>query len=104
MPMDREAHEDLLKELAGEEISVSRRMEILQELRTDYTGVTTDFEERDNQIKELQADKEDLTLSNSKLFRKLGEQEDKVKGTEEIKQKNFSETVTVSELLKKAGV
>lgn len=98
MPMTREEHENLLNELLSPEIDHTRRTDILQQLRTDYTGVHTDFEQINTRSERLQKDNEDLVISNSKLFRQLG-----VVGTpneEKEKEKEFSETITIEQLEK----
>lgn len=94
--MPRDEHEALLNELLNPELEQSRRTEILQTMRTDYGSVLTDFEEHTNKINKLTADNSDLVVSNSKLFRQIG-----VTGTGKEKdeeQKEFSETVTISDL------
>lgn len=96
--MERDAHEALLNELLDPELQQSRRTEILQTLRTDYTSVLGEFEENSKQIKKLSDDNADLVVSNSKLFRQIG-----VVGTEkekDVEQKEFSETVTIESLEK----
>jgi regulator of replication initiation timing len=96
--MAREEHEALLNELLGSELEQSRRTEILQQLRVDYTDVHTQFTEISQSNKKLQTDNDDLVISNSKLFRQLGvvggNPEEKKK--EEVKE--FSETVTIEAL------
>lgn len=98
MPMERDTHEALLNELLNPELEVSRRTEILQELRTDYSTVLTDFQGLNETNTKLRSDNDDLIISNSKLFRQLGTvtQEDKTKE----KEKDFSETVTLESLEK----
>lgn len=98
MPMTREEHETLLNELLNTDLEHSRRTEILQNLRTDYGSVISDFEENTNRITKLTADNSDLVVSNSKLFRQIG-----VVGSpeeKEIEKKEFSQTVTISDLEK----
>lgn len=98
MPMSREDHEKLLNELLVGDLEHSRRTEILQQLRGDYATVITDFNKITETNKKLQTDNDDLIVSNSKLFREIG-----LVGTqqeEEIKEKEFSETVTIEALEK----
>lgn len=99
MPMDREAYENLLSELLTPDLEHSRRTEILQELRADYSNVLTDFDELTQTRDRLQKDNDDLIVSNSKLFRQAG-----IVGNEEaieqVKEKEFSETVTLEALEK----
>jgi hypothetical protein len=99
MPMERDKYEELLAELNNPELEHSRRTEILQELRTDYTGVHTDFETISKKTEKLEKDNNDLLLSNSKLFRLAGIQDNPEKQKEE-ETKEFSETVTVSAIEK----
>jgi hypothetical protein len=98
MPMTRDEHETLLSELLNPDIEHSRRTEILQQMRVDYSGVLSDFDKNTQTIEKLTKDNGDLVLSNSKLFRelKIDTKEDK----KEEEQKEFSETVTIEQLLK----
>ena len=85
--MERDKHEALLAELMGE-TSETRKTEILQELRTDYTGVLSEHEKLSSTNSQLSRDKEDLLIANSRLFRQNGiyvNQEEKDKKVEEIK-------------------
>jgi hypothetical protein len=99
MPMAREEYETLLNELLTPELETSRRTDILQTLRVDYTGVQNDFESLTKTNEKYQRDNDDLIVSNSKLFRQLGT----VGTPEEPKavQKEFSETITLEELEKR---
>lgn len=96
MPMLREDYETILNDLLNPELEQSRRTELLQQLRVDYGTVITEHEEHTGKIKKLSEDNSDLVVSNSKLFRQIGltNKEDKV----EEKKKEFSETVTLSDL------
>lgn len=94
--MDRETHEAILNELLNPEIEQSRRTELLQELRVDYGSVITDHTELTQSNEKLQADNSDLVVSNSKLFRQIGITDQK--DNEEVKEKEFSETVTLEGL------
>lgn len=99
MPMTKEEHENLLAELLNPELDQSRRTDILQQLRVDYSGVHTDFENISKTNEKLKRDNDDLVLSNSKLFRQIG-----VVGTpeeKEVEKKEFSETITIEELEKR---
>jgi hypothetical protein len=98
MPMTRDEHETLLSELLNPDLEHSRRTEILQQMRVDYSGVLTDFDKNTQTIEKLTKDNGDLVLSNSKLFRelKIDTKEDK----KEEEKKEFSETVTIEQLLK----
>jgi len=94
MPMTRDEHELLLNDLNNPETDHTRRTEILQGLRTDYTSVHTDFDELTTTGEKLQKDNNDLIVSNSKLFRQVG-----IVGNEEkeneVDEKEFSETVSI---------
>jgi hypothetical protein len=96
--MERETHENLLAELLNPEIEASRKTEILQELRADYTSVHTDFETISASNDKLKRDNDDLIVSNSKLFRQTGVTTEKK--DEQVEQKEFSETVTLEQLEK----
>lgn len=100
MPMDREKHEELLNELLGAELEHSRRTEILQELRADYSTVLSDFDNLTSTNTKLQKDNDDLIVSNSKLFREIG-----VVGKPEEKEQRkqeYSETISIEELERSA--
>lgn len=99
MPMDKEEYEKRLNELVNPELEHSRRTEILQELRVDYTTVHTDFDDLTKTTTKLQKYNSDLVISNSQLFRQLGTAGDPKK-EEEVEQKEFSETVTLEQLEK----
>jgi len=98
MPMDREEHEKILNELLTPDLDNSRRSELLQLLRTDYSAVIEDHGNLTKTTEKLKADNDDLIISNSKLFRQLGV----VGGDDEFKkkekEKSFSETVTLESL------
>lgn len=96
MPMERENHEAILNELLNPEIEQSRRTELLQELRVDYGTVITEHTELTQSNEKLQSDNSDLVISNSKLFRQIGITDKK--DNEEVKEKEFSETVTLENL------
>ena len=99
MPMSREEHETLLSELLGVEVEQSRKTEILQLLRNDYTSVHTDFDTMTKTNGKLKQDNDDLIVSNSKLFRQTGvygEPQHK----EEEKTKEFSETISIEAIEK----
>lgn len=100
MPMARDDHEAILTDLLNPELEQSRRTELLQNLRADYSGVLTDHEKMTQDLTKLRADNDDLIVSNSKLFRQIGIEgggEDKKR---EEEQKTFSETITVSAIEK----
>lgn len=99
MPMSRDDHEALLGELLGGELDHTRRTEILQELRADYSGVLTDFDDFTSKTEKLEKENNDLVKSNSMLFRQSGIVGNKDKEDEEDN-KQFSETVTLEQLEK----
>lgn len=101
--MDREKHEELLNELLSEDLTIDRKTEILQTLRTDHVATHESYTELETTKSTLEKDKNELLLSNSKMFRQLG-----VTGNEELEkeeeEKEFSETVTIKELEENSGV
>lgn len=99
MPMSKEDYENLLNELVNPELEHSRRTEILQQLRVDYTTVHSDFDSLTQSKTKLEKDNSDLVISNSQLFRQLGTIGNPEK-EEEIEQKEFSETITIEALEK----
>lgn len=97
MPMSKEEYENLLNELNNPELEHSRRTDLLQTLRTDYTSVLTDFEDFTSKVEKLEKDNKELVVSNSQLFRQVGIIGDP-KLEEKEEQKEFSETVTLEQL------
>lgn len=98
MPMNREQYEEILNKLLDPQLPQSERTDLLNMLRVDYNQVIADFEEHQKRIEKLEADNQDLIVSNSKLFRQLG-----VTGTpqeEEVEKKEFSETITLEDIEK----
>lgn len=103
MPMERERHEEILNKLLDRDLEQSERTELLQELRADYSNVLSEFKEHTEKIEKLQKDNDDLIVSNSKLFRQIGTQDDE-ELSEKEEQKNFSEEVTISQLEENAEI
>jgi len=99
-PIPAEQLESLLSELLKEDLEVSRKTEILHEFRVANTQDHQDFEKLNKNLETLKTQKEDLVVSNSMLFRKLGIEEAKGDDKQKIEEKTFSETVTLEDLLK----
>jgi hypothetical protein len=97
--LNREDHEKLLNELLNPEMEQSVRTEILTQLRDNYTGFTTEYETLNQTTEKLKQDNSDLVISNSKLFRQTGVLGNTSKPKEE-KQKEFSETIKLSDIEK----
>lgn len=95
MPMERDKHEEILAKLLNPELAHSDRTELLQELRVDYSNVVAETTDHTSRIEKLSKDNSDLVLSNSKLFRQIGRdnEDDKKEDTK----KEFSETVTIEQ-------
>lgn len=95
--MEREKHEELLNELLQEDLTIDRKTEILQDLRSEHVATHESYQELAGTKSKLEKEKNELLLSNSKMFRQLG-----VVGNPELEkekeEKEFSETVTISEL------
>lgn len=96
--MEHEHHEDLLAELNQPELEQTRKTEILTELREDYNGMLKDFGDLTQTNDKLKKSNDDLVVANSKLFRESGYT--KKDGEDEIDKKEFSETITISQLKK----
>lgn len=99
MPMEKDSHEELLNELLSPELEQSRKTEILQSLREDYDSVLGDFQELTEKSDRLEKNNSDLVISNSQLFRQVGNK-DRPEKQEEEEQEEFSETVSIEELEK----
>lgn len=96
--MDKDTHEGMLNELLDKDLDHSRKAEILQELRTHHTAVSEGVTQLEESNSKYQKDNDDLTVSNSKLFRELGVVGN---GGEETKvdEKEFSEEVTIDDIV-----
>ena len=99
MPMKRDDHENLLAELLKPDLDASTKTDILQQLRNDYIGVHTEFEEINKSAERLKSDNDALIVSNSKLFREAGIVKEDKPDPKEI-EKEYSETVTLEALEK----
>lgn len=98
--MSREDHENLLNELLGGDIEHSRRTEILQQLRINHSTAHEEIETFSSNNAKLQADNEDLVVSNSKLFRQLGVVGGNQEHQKKEEQKTVSESITLEALEK----
>lgn len=98
--MDREKHEELLSELLSPETDTTRKTEILQDLRSDHVAGHESTTELTATNEKFKKNNDDLIISNSQMFRQLGVVGDKNGQDEEIKEKEYSETVTLTELEK----
>lgn len=94
--MEREKHEQLLNELLNSELDISRKTEILQELRVDHVTGHSKFEEITTSHTKLQRDNDDLVISNSKLFRQLGVTTSTQE--KEIEQEEKNKKITIEDL------
>ena len=101
--MSRDEHEELLNELLSDGISIDRKTEILQSLRVDNVAVHEYHKETTQTMDKMKSDNESLVISNSKLFRQLGTAGNE-QAEQEEEEKEFSETVTISELENSAEV
>ena len=97
MPMEKDRHEEILQSLLDPSLEQSQRTELLQELRADYSTVLGDFKDFTEKTEKLQKDNDDLVVSNSMLFRKVGTQGDPDLEKKE-EQKSFSEEITLEAL------
>ena len=95
MPFNREDHENLLSELLTPDLDASRKTEILQSIRDNYTETTTSMEVLSKDKEKLEKDNSALVIANSKLFRSHGIVEDEPKKDES---KEFSKTITIESL------
>lgn len=100
MPMDREEHEKILNELLTPDLENSRRSELLQLLRADYSGVIEEHTTLSQTSEKLKKDNDDLIISNSKLFRQLGVVGGDPEMQKKEEEKSFSESVTLEALEK----
>lgn len=99
MPLEKDFHENLLSELLQEDLTTTRKTEILQQLRVANTVDHEEFTKTEKQLNTLKTQKDDLLVSNSMLFRKLGVQDLDKDSQQKEEQKTFSETVTLEDIL-----
>lgn len=104
MPMPQEEYENLIAELNNPELELVRKTEILQTLRSDYSGVHKDIEELSATKEKLEKEKASLVESNSMLFRQAGYFKKDEGKPDELEQKTFSETIKVEDFEKRLGV
>lgn len=97
MPLPYEEYESLITELNNPELEHTRRVEILSDLRNDYTAVHADFTNLTSTNEKLKSEKYDLLEANSQLFRKAGFNTEDKKKEEAVKER--SETITLEELI-----
>jgi hypothetical protein len=93
MPFDREEHDNLLSELLTPDLDASRRTEILQNIRDNYTEFTTSVEVLNKDKEKLEKDNSALVVANSKLFRQHGIVNDDEPKKDE--KKEFSQKITL---------
>lgn len=98
--MELERHEQLMGELNDPELSHERKTEILQELRNDYSAEWTTKTELLTTKEKLEKEKEDLIKANGKLFLQSNFIPNDKK--EEVEKKTVSETITISDIEKRA--
>lgn len=99
MLIEKEKHEGLLSELLQEDLTTTRKTEILQELRVANSIAHEEFTKAEKQLNTLKTQKDDLVVSNSMLFRQLGTQQLDIESKQKEEQKTFSETVTLEDIL-----
>lgn len=96
--LSREEHENLINELMGDEVTHTRKAEILQELRSDNVDSHETHKSLTQERDSLKSERDDLSLSNSRLFRQIGVDDDKDDFKKKEEQRSFSETVTLESL------
>jgi hypothetical protein len=100
MRLSRDERETLLNDLLNPELDHATRSENLQKFRLAFDSADVEIEEFEKKTSKMKTDIDDLVLSNSKLFRQLGQESGTEKQKEEHKEKIFSETVTIEGLEK----
>ncbi|UMO75906.1 scaffolding protein [Bacillus phage vB_BsuP-Goe18] len=95
MPMELEEYEKILTRLLDPELPQSERTEELQKLRVDYNTVVSEYNDLSQTNEKLNAEKSDLIVSNSKLFRQIGLTD---KQEENHKKADVSESITIEDL------
>jgi Phi29 scaffolding protein len=95
--LGKERHEEILGELLNPELEQSKRTELLTELRGAHNSAHEYVGTLDETNKTLKKNNDDLILANSQLFRSQGITPDSKQEKEE-KKKEFSETITLSQI------
>ncbi|QRD99289.1 scaffolding protein [Bacillus phage Arbo1] len=95
MPLEPEKHEEILNLLLDPELPQSERTEALQQLRVNYGSFVSEYNDLTKSHEKLAAEKDDLIVSNSKLFRQIGLTD---KQEEDHKKADVSETITIEDL------
>ncbi|UTC25170.1 scaffolding protein [Cytobacillus phage Bfsp1] len=98
--MSRDDHDALLNELLTPDLEHSRKSEILQQLRVHDSTFNAEYEEVSKTRDTLQKKHDDLVVSNSQLFRQLGDQNVSSQRQEELEQQSLSESITIESLEK----
>lgn len=101
MPFTPDEFDGLMNELNQPELDLSRKTEILQSLRKDYSGVLENTEKSSKTIEELTKEREQLLLTNSKLFRSSSYFSSDDQKQQNEKEKTFSETIRLSDIEKR---
>lgn len=100
MVMERSQHEALLSELV-DGVDEARRMEILGELRNDYTTVTEEYQSLTEERDRLNKENESVRLANSQLWRQMGSE---LTEEDEEDPVEVSETITLEDVEKKLNI
>lgn len=102
-PMDHARHEEILVKLNNPELSHTERGELLTELRNDYVTVITNHQTQLTSIEKLDKQNKDLVQHSASLFMQLGQQSNTDPKPKEEEEKVFSETVSLTQLMKGAN-
>ena len=96
----RSEHEDLLTKALGtvDPQKQGELSEILQTLREDYSTVLDHDQELEKVNSELSDTNDKLTQSNSRLFLKMGQQQEQ--SEQEENEEDRAETITIDDLIK----
>jgi len=101
--LSAEGFNELIDELNTGEMDVSRRNEILQIIKVQHDHLNESLGSASTQMEQMKKDNYELSLANSKLFREVTFTKEESK-TPETKEKEFSETITLSDLEKTANL
>lgn len=99
MPLNRDEHNNLLSELLTPELDASRRTEILETIRDNYTEFSASTETLMKEKEKLEKDNSALVVANSKLFRSAGIVVDEPPKNDP--KKEISKTITIDQLGRK---
>lgn len=98
--LTRDEHEALLSELFSDETTEDRKIEIQLALRNDHINYNDTVTQLTQSNVDLSERNQQLQVANSQLFREARLYVEDVEANPEEEKKEFSETITIEDLIK----